>query len=157
MVVKDMKIKQDKLRNSIIYFACILFVDVVYFLVFMLPEEKIETFHYILLAIWTIPAIAIYWFSISHSSLYLDEKELLHQQFHRIIRIPYQNIAYIDEELSRKKRNIYMITYDKKPIVITMDRKKVLLDEMLKRCKNRLPVSELKKQGFFDNLQEKNK
>lgn len=157
MVVKDMQIKQDKLRNTLIYFACVLLVDVLYIVIFMLPEEKIATFHYILLALWTIPAIAIYLFSVSRSSLYLDEKELLHQQFSRTIRIPYRSIAYIDEELSRKKRNLYMINYDKKPIVITMDRKKVLLDEMLKRCQNRLPVSELKKQGFFDQQQEKNK
>ena len=61
----------------------------------------------------------------------------------------YNDIIYIDEEWSRKNNILVFVTNRGHAIYLILDKKQVLLDEMLKRCPN-LTTKEETKMRFPD-------
>lgn len=144
-----MKIHQDKTKNSLLFYSLVLLVDLIYWGGFMGFKFNVNYLHYIVLAVWTIPAIALYTICLIRSRVILSDKELIQKQPFREIHIPYDDIVFIDQERALHSKNIFLVHKNKYPIVITMDKKKVLLKELLKRCHHLLPVEQLEKEGYF--------
>ena len=153
-----MKIKQNKTKNTILFFALVISVDLLYWLGFIGFTFKAHYLHYVIILSWTVPALLLYTISYFKSQIILTDKELIQKQLFREIHIPYDDIVYIDEEQAKHTKNIFMVHKNKYPIVITMDKDKVLFQEMKKRCHHLLPVEVLEKEGYFAMEEEwKNK
>ena len=152
-----MILKPDNRKNSIILYVSVIVLDLLYFYTFMGLKFDVETLHYVVLALINIPSIGLFTASLVKTKFVLTDKSLQHHQLFRIRVIHYKDIAYIDIPMSRDTPNLYMIGHDKKTIIITLDKEKVLLTEMLKRCKNTLTIKEMEERGFFDQKEEKDK
>ncbi len=145
-----MKIRPNRKKNTIIFFTLIIVVSALYWFSFVGWKLKTELFHYIFMAVWLIPSITLYLMSYYRSYYVLNDHELVQHQLIKAIRIPYDNIAYIDIKASSKGRNLYLILHDKLPLVLTQDKKQILLDELVKRCHKTLTVQELKEKGYLE-------
>jgi hypothetical protein len=144
-----MKIRQDKTKNSIIFYLLVIAVDLIYWFGFVGPHLDVDFMHYVIIGVWTIPAVTLYTICLIRSQVILNEKEMIQKQPFRELHIPYDDIVYIDKERALHSKNIFLVHKNKYPIVITMDKKKVLLEELLKRCHHLRPVEELEKEGYF--------
>lgn len=152
-----MILKPDNKKNSIILYTCVAILDILYFYLFMGLKFNVEITHYLVLALINIPSIGLFTASIIKTRLILTDKALEHHQLFHIRVIEYKEIAYIDIPMSTETPNLYMIDHNKKTIIITMDKEKKLLEEMLKRCKNTISIDEMEKRGFFDQKNSKEK
>ncbi len=144
-----MILKPDNRKNSIILYSCVVILDILYFYIFMGLKFDVDGIHYAVLVLINVPSIGLFTASIVKTRLILTDNALEHHQLFHIRVIKYKDIAYIDIPMSTETPNLYMIGHDKKTIIITMDREKKLLSEMLKRCYNTISIDEMEKRGFF--------
>jgi len=102
-----------------------------------------KTSDYILFAGWFI-ITAVYFVITLRMGYYTLEKDALYQR--RLTKefcYPYKEIIYIDEEWSRKNKILFFVTDRGTSIYLIMDKKQVLLEEMLKRCPKLLNKEEV--------------
>lgn len=67
---------------------------------------------------------------------------LIQQMIFKKLFYPYKEIVYIDEEKSENGHNLVVYTKSGRCVYIPLDRKKILFEEMKKRCKDVLPKDE---------------
>ena len=152
-----MFLKPDMRKNSIILYSCVLVLDFLYFYAFMGMKFDVEILHYVVLFLFTVPSYVLFTASLIKTKFELTDKALIHHQLFNKRVIKYSDIAYIDIPMSTQTPNIYMINHNKKTVVITLDREKILLQEMLKRCKNTLTIEQMEERGFFDQKEDEKK
>ncbi len=145
-----MELRPNMLKNSLILYISLVALDIIYFYAFMGLSFDVELWHYILLLLINVPAIGLYTSSLIKTKYVLKTKTLYHIQLFRVVEIPYDEIAYIDRHMSSTTPNLYAIKHDKKTLILTLDKNKVLLEELLKRCHNLLTVDQMEERGFFE-------
>lgn len=70
-------------------------------------------------------------------------KDSLNQRRFRTTYIHfYKDILFIDEEWSRKNNMLMFVRHDKRKVYLMLDKKQVLLDELLLRCKDNMTKEE---------------
>lgn len=152
-----MELKPDMRKNSVILYSSVLILDLLYFYTFMHLSFDVDIIHYIVLALINIPSLSLFTASLIKTKFILKDKYLEHHQLFRVMITKYDDIAYIDIPMSRDTPNIYMIRHNKKTLIITSDKDKILLKELLKRCKNTLTVDQMEERGFFKEDEQKKK
>ncbi|MCH5171969.1 MAG: hypothetical protein J1F31_04015 [Erysipelotrichales bacterium] len=131
-----MKIYPSKTKTLLWFFGVSLLILLLFYFTFdgrfkwpLLPQA------YIAIAGWAI-ITAIYFFITLKLSYYTLEKKYLSQKkLTKEYIYEYNRIIYIDEAWSRKNKILLFVTDRGDAIYLVLDKKQVLLDEMLKRCK----------------------
>lgn len=104
------------------------------------PPKKED---WLLLSIWFIGSGAFLGLSLSSSYYYYDKKGLYYKSFRKLYFYPFQDILYIDQPRAQKSSVLIFVTKTGKKITLTLDRKKEILQVLLKRCPTLLEKEEI--------------
>lgn len=96
----------------------------------------ISTKAYIAFAGWAVITLVYFVITLKFSYYTLEKKYLSQRKLTKEYVYEYNKIIYIDEAWSRKNKSLLFVTDRGDEIYLILDKKQVLLDEMLKRCKN---------------------
>ena len=132
-----MKIYPDK-KKSLLWLS--LLSIVLLFLLYLTVDGRfiwpLPIIDYYLFAGWAIITIIYFVITIKSGYYVLEKKYLSQRKLTKEYVYEYSKIIYIDEEWSRKNKILLFITDRGHSIYLMLDKQQVLLDEMLKRCKN---------------------
>ncbi len=80
----------------------------------------------------------------------VTNKEIIVKRLGKVLHYRFNEILYIDEEQSRKKKTVTFVTKRGDAVYLTYDKEGKLLDILLKECKNLISLEELKSK--FPNI-----
>lgn len=126
------------MKKTLIMFSVISLIILVlfYFYIDGSFTWPLPTKDYILFGGWLIITLVYLFITIRFGYYTLEKKALLQRRLTKEYMYEYNHIIYIDEEWSRKNKILLFVTDRGNTIYLIMDKKQVLLDEMLVRCKN---------------------
>ncbi len=100
---------------------------------------------YVLLGLWIASAIFFLFITIKFNYYELQRKEVIVHRFTKTLVYNFSDIIYIDEERSLKKKTIYFYTRQGHTRYLTFDRKGLLYQAMIEKCKNRISKEEFER------------
>ena len=80
----------------------------------------------------------------------VGSKEIIVKRLGKVLHYRFNDILYIDEEQSRKKKTVTFVTSRGDAVYLTYDKEGKLIDILLKECKNLITLEELK--AKFPNI-----
>ena len=97
---------------------------------------------YTLLSFWLVSSIVFFVLSLTQNYYVINKKNLVVHRFIKEIIYDYNNVVYINEELSVKKKMVCFYTKQGKTHFLTFDEKGLIYETMLKKCANRISKEE---------------
>ncbi len=91
---------------------------------------------YMLIAIWAALTIFFYILTLTSNYYLVSKSEVVSVRFRRKTHYRFDNIIYIDEKASKKRKMVCFFTKDGYRKYLTFDRKGKLYTIMIKNCKN---------------------
>ena len=98
---------------------------------------------YILIVGWIVGAVIFYIISITKNYYVLSKKYVTVHKYNKELVYYFQEILYIDEANSQKKKTIIFVTSKGHVRYLTFDRKNILYPVMIEKCTNRISYEEL--------------
>lgn len=132
-----MKIYPNMRKTLLWFFLLSIFLLALFYLTFdgqfvwPLPSRD-----YVIFAGWAIITAVYFVITLKCSYYTLEKKYLSQKKLTKEYAYEYNRIIYIDESWSRKNNILLFVTDRGDAIYLILDKKQILLDEMLKRCKN---------------------
>ena len=80
----------------------------------------------------------------------VTNKEVIVKRLGKLLHYRFNEILYIDEEQSRKKKTVTFVTSRGDAVYLTYDKEGKLIEILLKECKNLITLDELK--ARFPNI-----
>ncbi len=91
-----------------------------------------------LIVVWAVSTIVFLIITLVNSYYIVERKYVEVKRIGKSLIYNYDDVIYIDEEKSKKKKTVYFYTRQGHSRYMTFDRKGVLYEVMLEKCKNRL-------------------
>lgn len=145
-----MKVRINPWRIIPILIAIIIFGAAVLFglsfTFFLKPISQWDWRSYVIIGIWAVMSIVLIVMTFTTSYYEVFKKYVVvHKGTQKLIYY-YNDVVYIDEAKSVKKKNIHFYTRQGHCRYLLFDRKGILYETMLQNCKNRLSQEEFKQQ-----------
>ena len=97
-----------------------------------------ETSDYIIFGSWVLLTCGYLLVTIKWGYYTITKESLVQRRFTKELYYFYKDVVFIDEEYSIKNKTLRFVMKNGDVRYLISDKKNILLEEMLKRCKNRL-------------------
>ena len=147
----NMKI-YPSVKKTLIYFSVVAII-LLFFLYLSLGHPfqfPFLTIDYIVFGAWLIMTTIFLIITIKCGYYIIDKKCIYQKRLTKTYCYQYNDIIYIDEKWSRKNKILFFVTNRGDSIYLVLDKNQILLDEVLKKCKNLKSKEEVRFQ--FPNL-----
>ncbi len=140
-----MKVRQSLLRITLTFIAVALFLAL---LIFSMTFSLFLTWPwvsgcYIIIGLYLASSIVFYILTIKYNYYIIEKKCIIIRKYNKNLYYYFDDIIYIDEEYSKKHKMILFVTNKKDVRYIVFDRKKIVYDTMMNKCKHLLTYEEL--------------
>ncbi|MDY4848781.1 MAG: hypothetical protein SO176_00750 [Bacilli bacterium] len=142
-----MKVHPSYLRLLLLFSASVLLCGIILFLVCISFFLSIPWGWqaYAIIAIWVVLSSIFAFFTFFRNYYEVNKRYVIvHRGFRQLIYY-YNDVVYIDEEKSTRKKMIHFYTNKGHTRYITFDKNQILYKTMLSNCKNRLTKEEFER------------
>ena len=143
-----MKVRSNPWRIIPILLVIVLFGAAVMFgftfMFFLKPIKEWDWIPYTLIGIWFFLSLGLFLITLIGSYYEVYRKYVVVHRGTKKLIYYYADVVYIDEEKSRKKKNIHFYTRQGHARYLLFDKKGMLFETMLSNCKNRMSDEEFK-------------
>lgn len=133
-----MKIKPALKKTMIMFTILALLMLIIFYSSLGSFKWPPETFDYVLFGTWAILTASFLFVTIKYGYYTLEKKGLYQRRFTKVLFYEYDQVVFIDEKWSRKTNTLRFVMRNSDVRYLVADKKQVLIDEMIKRCKNTL-------------------
>ena len=142
-----MKLIPDRKRTLITFIIADLALAVMLFLscINLFCFQKFGTTQIVVICVYVFISIFMLVLSLTRNFYVVQGKNLLVVKGTRMMNYEFNNVVYIDEATSRRKKTVYFCTDKGVVRYLPFDKEGKILDVMLSKCKNLLDLDEFRR------------